>query len=271
MTLRLVYNAETTIPVELDGLLPERVKGMPASDVAHLPVFWGNRQVPLGELFSVSGDTENEHFDFEGDLAGVHRIGAAMTRGCIRIHGNAGRHVGCEMTGGRIEVVGGAGDWLGAEMHGGEIHVRGNAADCVGAAYRGSAKGMTGGVIVVDGDAGDEVGAAMRRGAIAVGGSAGRMVGVNMLAGTIVAASGCGAQPGTNMRRGTIVLARMPSPEMPPTFVHACRYRPAFLPLIFQSLNRCGFPPAPALANAEYDLFSGDMLELGRGEILVRA
>jgi formylmethanofuran dehydrogenase subunit C len=271
MTLRLIYKAETTIPIELDGLLPEKVKGLPLPEVEQLPVFWGNRRVPLGDLFSLSGDTESEQLDFEGDLSGVHRIGAAMTSGTVRVHGSAGRHVGCEMTGGRIEIRGDAGDWLGAEMHGGEIHVLGNAGDCVGAAYRGAAKGMTGGAIVVEGNAGDEVGAAMRRGAIGVGGKAGEMLGVNMLAGTILAVAGCGARPGTNMRRGTIVLTSSPSPEMPPTFRHACRYRPTFLPLVLRALNRCGLPLDPTLAHAEYELYSGDMLETGRGEILVRA
>ncbi len=271
MTLRLIFKAETTIPVDMDGLSPEKVQGLSVSEVEQLPVFWGNRRVPLGELFSVDGNTEGGRIDFEGDLSGVHRIGAGMAAGVIRVFGGAGRHVGSEMTGGYIEVRGDAGDWLGAEMRGGVMHVLGSAGDCVGAAYRGSAKGMTGGTIVVEGNAGDEVGAAMRRGTIAVGGQAGQMPGMNMLAGTILAVAGCGARPGTNMRRGTIVLANSPSPDMPPTFRHACRYRPTFLPLVLRALNRCGLPLDPTLAHADYDLYSGDVLETGRGEILVRA
>jgi formylmethanofuran dehydrogenase subunit C len=270
MTLRLTYKATATVPVEVEGVLPETICGRSLDDVARLPVFHGNRRVPLGELFDVAGDTDQPCVEFAGDLLGVHWIGAGMTGGTLRIAGSAGRHVGSDMQGGRIEVRGDVGDDLGTALQGGEILVLGGAGDRVGAAHRGASRGMTGGTIAVTGNAGHEVGAGMRRGVIAVGGRAGDWLGANLLAGTILAAGGAGRQAGANMRRGTILLGGSQPPELLPTFRYACRYGPTFLPLLTVDLQRCGLPLDPAVSRSEYDAFSGDHLELGRGEILVR-
>ena len=96
-------------------------------------------------MFQVSGDASDKQMDFEGDLAGVHWIGAHVTSGLVRIHGSAGRHVGSQMRGGEILVLGNASGWVGSEMHKGLIYVKGNAGHLKGAAYRGSSKGMTDG------------------------------------------------------------------------------------------------------------------------------
>src|SRR5215469_10805593 len=125
MALRLKYRVETSIPVEVEGLVPEAVRDKSLAQVEKLPLFHGSRSVPLGEFFDVSGDPSDLRIDFEGDLAGVHWIGAKMTCGVIRIAGSAGRHVGSQMRGSEIHVEGDAGDWLGAEMHGGMIRVGG--------------------------------------------------------------------------------------------------------------------------------------------------
>jgi formylmethanofuran dehydrogenase subunit C len=271
MSLHLTYKAESSIPVDAEGLVPERVCGRSLGEIERQSLLHGNRRVPLAELFNVSGDADDGQLDLEGDLSRVHGIGAGLSGGTIRVHGSAGRHVGSRMTAGRIEVRGDAGDWLGSEMQGGEIHVLGDAGDAVGAALPGAVKGMAGGVIAVEGDAGHQLGSGMRRGLIAVAGKAGDMLGVNMLAGTILTMAGCGAHPGANMRRGTIVLAGGDSTQLLPTFRYACRYRPGFLPLVVKQLERCGLRLDPSVAAAEYDLFGGDMLDLGRGEIFVRA
>ncbi len=271
MTLRLTFKAATNLPVEVEGVVPETTCGRSLEEVARLPVFHGNRRVPLGELFEVAGDTDQPCVEFTGDLRGVHWIGAGMTGGTLRVAGSAGRHVGSDMQAGRIEVRGDVGDDLGTALKGGEISVLGSAGDRVGAAHRGARRGMTGGTIAVAGDAGHEVGAGMRRGLIALGGKAGDWIGANLLAGTIVAAGGAGRQAGANMRRGTILLGGGRRPELLPTFRYTCRYRPPFLPLLAKELERCGFPLDASLSRSEYDSFSGDHLELGRGEILLRA
>ena len=271
MTLRLKLTNHTTIPLEVEGINPETVAGKSLGEIEKLPIFHGNRQVSLAEFFQVSGDPTDECIDWEGDLAGVHWIGTGMTRGTVHIHGSAGRHVGSRMHGGRIEVHGGVSDWLGGELLGGDIHVHGSAGHMVGAAYRGSARGMTRGTILVEGDAGNEVGHAMRRGLIAIGGNAGDLIGFGMLAGSIFIFGNCGIRHGAGMRRGTIGLLGV-EPIVPlPTFRRACRCEPEILRLLDRTFQRRAFSPPIPLVNMTVDIYNGDFLEGGRGEMLFRA
>ena len=123
MALTLTHSPGSSLPVELEGITPDRLREKSLAEIERIEVFHGNRRVPLAELFRVSGDPSDGRIDLEGDLSGVHHIGAGMSGGEIRVHGDAGRHVGAEMTGGTIDVEGDAGDWVGAEMKGGLIHV----------------------------------------------------------------------------------------------------------------------------------------------------
>ena len=247
MSLTLSYHAKTSVPVEIEGVIPDRLRDKSLAEIERLEVFHGNRKLPLAELFRVSGDPADGRIDFEGDLAGVHFIGYGMSDGEIHVHGNAGRHVGGEMTGGRIEVEGNAGDWVGGEMHGGLIQVKGSAGHLIGAAYRGSRQGMTDGTILIGGDVGDEIGSAMRRGILAVGGSCGDAAGFSMIAGSILVFGKCGIRTGAGMRRGTIGLFGPEPPKLLPTFRLAGRYRPLFLRLF---LPRAGSPRFPGRRRA---------------------
>ena len=125
MSLTLTYNAGTPVPVRLRAVTPDRLRERALAEIERLEIMQGNRRVPLGELFRVSGDPSDGRIDIEGDLSGVHEIGHAMAGGEIHVHGPAGRHVGSEMTGGTIRVEGDAGDWVGCEMKGGLIRVDG--------------------------------------------------------------------------------------------------------------------------------------------------
>jgi len=266
--LTLRYKTETSVPVEIEGLTPDAVRGQSLADIERFEMFHGNRKLPLAEFFAVSGDAADGRFDFEGDLAGVHWIGAHMTEGEIHVHGNAGRHLGSEMRGGTIRVEGDAGDWVGGEMHGGLIHVRGRAGHLIGAAYRGSPRGMTRGTILIGGEVGNEVGHSMRRGLIAVGGRCGDMTAFNMIAGNIYVFGECGIRPGAGMRRGTIGLFGQSDPVLLPSFRRGGRVRPVFLQLLFRKLRELDFAVPDNLFTSEFDQYHGDFLEGGRGEIL---
>jgi formylmethanofuran dehydrogenase subunit C len=268
MTLVLEYTAQTTVPVEVEGLVPAAVRDKGLGKIERLPIVHGNRKPPLAEFFRVSGDPADERIELRGDLSGVHWIGAGMDRGEIRVLGPAGRHVGSEMSGGQITVEGDVSDWLGGQMRGGAIRVRGRAGHLVGAAYRGSPRGVTGGTILVEGPAGNEIGHSMRRGLIAVGG-ADDAVGFNMLAGTVLVFGPCGIRPGAGMRRGTIGLFSPERPALLPTFRYGCRLRPVFLAMLFDELARGGYPVPRQLLSAVFDLFHGDFVALGRGEVLL--
>jgi formylmethanofuran dehydrogenase subunit C len=271
MPLKLSYKLNTTVPVEVDGIVPHALADLSLAQIERLPVQHGNQRLPLAEAFGVTGSASDGRLEFSGPLAGVERIGAAMAGGRIDVAGDAGRHVGSRMSGGEIYVDGSVDDWLGAEMHGGSIEVRGNAGHLVGSAYRGSLRGMTGGTIVVSGNVGDECGHTLRRGLIAVGKNCGDFVGLNMIAGSVLVFGQCGARPGAGMRRGTIGLFGPQAPQLLPTFRPGYRGRPIVLALLLAQTRRLGLPIDGELADRDYWLYHGDLLTIGRGEIWVRA
>lgn len=273
MPLVLSLKNKTSVPLEVDAVRLETVREQSTDDVKATPIQFGNKQVPLGEFFDVTGSaSEDQTLVWEGDCSHVKLIGAHLAEGRIRVEGNAGMHLGAEMTGGEILVNGNAGDWLGAEMHGGRIHVRGDAGHLVGAVYRGGRRGMTGGEIFVEGRAGNEIGHTMRRGLIAVGGRSGDAPGFSMIAGSILLFGEAGIRPGAGMKRGTIgFLNSQQPPEVLPTFRYACSYRPVFLRLLLLHLQRCGFPVPDGCLDDVYRRYCGDFLEIGKGEVLVRS
>src|SRR5438128_10959701 len=265
--LVLKYDSSTTIPVEAECITPDNLSGKTVVEISALPLQHGNAQAPLAEFFSVSGDAGDQDIVIEGDCSRVKWLGAGMTRGRLTIHGNAGMHLGAEMTGGEIQLHGSAGDWVGAEMRGGRIHVHGNAGHLVGAAYRGSRSGMRGGVILVEGNAGNEIGGTMRRGFIAIGGDTGDFVAVSLIAGTVFVFGKPGIRLGAGMKRGTIGLLGE-RPPLLPTFRFDCVYRPVFMNLYLRQLRAWGFPVKEEFLHGLYERYSGDLVALGKGEIV---
>jgi formylmethanofuran dehydrogenase subunit C len=267
--LTLRYKGTTTIPIEAECIRPDVLAGKTPSEIALLPVQHGNAPEPLGAFFTVTGDAADEAITIEGDCRRVKWIGAGMTRGRITVNGPVGMHLGAEMAGGEIIVHGDAGDWVGAEMRGGRIHIHGNAGHLVGAAYRGSRFGMRGGVILIEGSAGNEIGGGMRRGLIVVGGDAGDFAGVSLIAGTIFLFGKPGLRLAAGMKRGTVALfGSADPPALLPTFRFACRYRPTFLLLYLRQLAAWGFPLRGDYCRGECARYCGDLVALGKGEVL---
>lgn len=266
MALTLSLTSQPEVPLEADVIAPEHLSGLSDAEVARQPLLLGNRQAELGDFFKVSGNSEGE-VRVEGDASRVKLLGAGMTAGRLVIDGNAGLHLGSGMSGGEILVTGNADDWLGPEMRGGRIEVRGNARHAVGSAYRGSQVGMRGGEILVYGSAGNEVGNGLRSGLIAIGGACGDFAGVNMISGTIVVFGEMGIRCGAGMKRGSIVA--MQGAEILPTFRYAARYQPLFLRLYLRHLRDAGLPVSDTQMTGHYQRWSGDSVELNRGEVLV--
>jgi formylmethanofuran dehydrogenase subunit C len=272
MPLVLRLKQPTSIPLEVDTVRLEIVRGQSTDEVRHTAIQYGNAQVPLSDFFDVSGSAADNHLIWEGDCSKVKLIGAQLTEGTIHVEGNAGMHLGAGMRGGAILVSGNADDWVGAEMHGGRIHIRGNAGDLVGAVYRGGRRGMTGGEILVDGNVGSEVGHTMRRGLIAIGGSVGDAPGFNLIAGSILLFGNVGVRPGAGMKRGTIgLLGPQTPPKLLPTFKFAGDSRPVFLRFFLRRLREMGFFVPDECFHCDYRRYCGDFLELGKGEVLLRA
>lgn len=258
------------IPLEAECIRPDLLTPLSLPQIESLPVYQGNAEARLADFFAVRGDPSDGHVEIDGDCATVKRLGAGMGQGSLIVHGNVGMHLGAAMTGGLIEVHGDAGDWAGAEMAGGRIHLHGNGSDRVGSSYLGSKLGMTGGVILVDGNVGTEAGATMRRGLIAVGGNAGAFAGVSMIAGSILIFGQAGLRCGAGMKRGTIGLLGGAPERLLPTFQFACEYRPTFLASYFKKLQEWGLQVTGAAEPVRpFRVYRGDMVELGKGEMLI--
>ena len=266
MALTLTLREPPTVPLETEGVTPDGLARRRRGEIDALTVWHGNRRARLGDFFAVSGDG-GEELRVEGDLRRVKFLGAGMAAGRLVVAGDAGMHTGAEMHGGELVVEGDVGDFAGVNMRGGRLVVRGSAGHHAGGPHPGERAGMRGGEIIVHGNAGDQVGAGIRRGLIAVGGRVGDAAGLRMLAGTIVALGELGAWPGAAMRRGTIVAMSQVTPL--PTFAYACSYRPSFLRLYLRRLRALGLPLTDEQIEGRYARWSGDGLELRRGEILV--
>jgi formylmethanofuran dehydrogenase subunit C len=166
-----------------------------------------------------------------------------------------------------VIVEGDVGAEAGLGMAGGILEIEGDAGPRAGAAPPGYKRGMTGGELVVRGGAGDEAGSLMRRGLLVIGGAAGRRAGLGMIAGTVVLCGRVGSDPGLWSKRGSVVTLTSITP--PPTYVYACTYQPIHLKFTFTRLQqRFKLPLRRKHLTGQYRRYSGDMAELGRGEIL---
>jgi formylmethanofuran dehydrogenase subunit C len=264
--ITLTLKTTPAVPLEAEVITPDVTAGLTNDAVRALPVFLGKRQRRLDDFFEVEGAASDE-IEIHGDAGRVKWLGHGMTRGRLRIVGNAGMHLGSGMKGGTIEVTGNASDWVGAEMSDGLIRIEGNAGGQVGAAYRGSMAGMKGGTILIGGGAGLEVGMRMKRGIIAIGGPARDFAGLQMKGGTIFLLGGAELRTGAWMIRGTIVsLAPL---ALLPTFAFDCRYNPTFLNLYARNLRSLGLAIPNKSDEGAYLRYSGDTSIPGKGEILI--
>ena len=233
--------------LELAAVTPDRLAQLAQREIAALPVRHGGRAAALGDFFVVQGERA-ARVRLEGDLRLAEGLGAAMTGGELVVEGHAGRDVGVAMTGGTIEV-------------------RGDAGDNAGGARPGAARGMAGGEIVIRGNAGDDAGARMRRGLVVVTRDAGRGTGRGMIAGTAVVFGAIGPDAGRWTKRGSIVACGPVA--RPPTFRYACTYRPPHVRVLLLYLReRRGLDVVERWITGRYDRYSGDLAELGKGEIL---
>lgn len=252
------------LSVDLDGVLPDRLRGLSTTAVARLPIAADCRPCELGAVFAVTGTADDARIECRGDFSRVHRVGAGMAGGRIDVIGDVGRHCGEAMSGGTINVTGSAGDWLACDITGGDVTVGGGCGDNAAAALPGSRQGMRGGIVMVGGDAGGLAGARMRRGILAIGGGCGEAAAFEMFAGTVVVGGPLGRQPAAGMRRGSLV-ALAGAAALPATFTRGAAWHPAFLPLLLRRLARSGF--AAAAPAGPWRQWHGDLVAGGRGEI----
>ena len=218
------------------------------TELAQRPVYLArDGRMPLGEIFDLKGEPAGR-IRFEGDLELADRLAVGLTEGEVTVEGNLGSEAGLALAGGTLDIDG-------------------NTGPSVGGALPGHKRGMTGGELIVRGSAGVGAGAGMRRGLIVIAGRAGDQAGAGMIAGNVVVFGTVGADPGVWSKRGTLVALGRITP--PPTYAYACTYQPVHLRLLLTRLRvRYNLPVRPRHLIGFYRRYSGDMAELGKGEIL---
>jgi formylmethanofuran dehydrogenase subunit C len=220
---------------------------MSPAELARRPVRLGARPATFGDLFELGGQASGS-IRFEGDLRQVDRLAAGMAEGAVVIEGPVGEEVALGMAGGSVVV-------------------RGNAGPRAGGAPPEARRGMSGGELIIHGNAGPEAGARMRRGLIAIGGRAVANAGAMMIAGTVVVLGAAGPGAGLWSKRGSVVA--LSNVFVPQTYRYDCTYQPAWVRLTLSRLRVAyELPVKPRHLTGFYRRYSGDLADLGRGEIL---
>ena len=73
------------------------------------------------------------------------------------------------------------------------------------------------------------------------------------------------------MRRGTLALLGPSQTPLLPSFRFAARFRPQVMSVLLRTLIAQGFPVDRSLLNCEFELWHGDLVSLGRGEVLFKS
>lgn len=263
-TLRL--REPPALPLDLSPLLPEAVRGRSETEIAAVPLRYGNRAVPTGELFAIrSGSGENGVLVLEGTNRLCDRIGVGLTGGTIRVVGDAGIELGLGMRSGRIEVEGHAGALAGAEASGGLVHIRGDAGERLAGALPGSG-GASGITVLVEGRCGSLAGEAMRRGLLILLGGCGDHPGFALRGGTVIVRGPYGDRPGGAMRRGSLILLDG-SADPGPTFADTGIHELLWLAVLRRHLAELGL--LDLLPSQRARRLVGDLADLGKGELLL--
>jgi formylmethanofuran dehydrogenase subunit C len=246
----LIASLKTTLEqrADLSEVLAEPWITLSSGEMAARTVYLErDGRVSLGDLFSVEGQPDGR-IEFTGKLALVDRLGAGLREGEVLVKSSVGREVGLGMAGGVLDIDGDAGPRAGA-------------------APLGYKRGMLGGELIIRGSAGAEAGALMRRGLVVIGRTAGTLTGRGMIAGTILVLGTAAAETGLWSKRGSVVVLGQITP--PETYAYACTYQPVHLRLMFARLRtRYGLPIQRKHLTGLYHRYSGDLAELGKGEIL---
>ncbi|MFQ6124129.1 MAG: formylmethanofuran dehydrogenase subunit C [Candidatus Heimdallarchaeota archaeon] len=202
------------IPIEAEAICPDQLAGKTLKEIGNLPVWKGNKELKLSDLFEIKGEAGSDSTELVvrvvSETTKIKRIGQGMSAGKLIIEGNAGMHLAEEMQGGEVLVTGDVDDWAFTQMRGGTALVQGNAGHYLGAAEWGNWQGNTGGMITVEGNAGNEVGAWLAGGTIEIKGNVGEFLGVHMKKGVIVAHGKVNPRVGAEMTGGQIILFSEP-------------------------------------------------------------
>ncbi|MCC6579629.1 MAG: hypothetical protein IT440_04250 [Phycisphaeraceae bacterium] len=172
------------LPTDGCVLRPDTLGAMPTDELARVPWIVGRQTTMLGDWFAMTGEPGPRLV--VRDIPLLDGLGSQMQSGELVIDGDAGDELGASMSGGVIHVTGNVGDRAGGPatgknfgMTGGEIVIRGNAGQYAGFLMRR-------GLILIAGTSQNGVGYRFLAGTIVVGRGPLDHPGLSMRRGTIV-------------------------------------------------------------------------------------
>ena len=87
----LRLHTQPALSIDLHTLHPERLRGLSATEVSHLPLRHGRDAATVGDFCHVSTATDMpDTLTLDGDFSRFHRIGQGLTDGRIVITGSVG-------------------------------------------------------------------------------------------------------------------------------------------------------------------------------------
>jgi len=242
MRVSLNFDGSHEYPIDAKDLLPETLLNMEKQTIEKIKIDYGSLTTQLGEIVKVTVAVDKpDELVFSGRLTGLFHLGFGMNGGCLRLQGDVGDQV-CE------------------RMQDGEVFIEGNAGDDLGL-------GMQDGSIMITGSIGADAGREMRRGLILAQGDSGSYTGANLRAGTIIVFGNLGSHPGIEMKRGSLVARS--AGEFPPSFRSAGPADVEWLHVYFCYLAGRSIKVPAGWWNHNWWRFTGDHLNLGKGEILL--
>ena len=218
--------------VDCSPLTPTVLAGKSARKSQSLQLQSGNRKLPAGELFKLSGDDRRTSSSSAKAIS--LNASAHVWRRHVRVQGDCGAYVGLQMRGGEIHVSGSAGAFAACQMRGGLLRIEHDAENFSGAALPGENAAWP--VAASSSKATLEIAAVTACGAdkSLIEGHAADYCAARMLAGTIAVMGSVGAHLGFAMQRGTVLLRESPAHVLP-TFGDCGTHESSFLKLLFQS------------------------------------
>jgi formylmethanofuran dehydrogenase subunit C len=249
MRVELVFRPGFQGRVDVSPLQPDLLLQMTGIEMERQSIIIANQSVSLAEFCTVHRYVdEMDELVFSGETQRLIKVGHSMNGGRLSVEGDTGDEVGVAMSAGLIHVHGSVGNWCGA-----------NESQNI--------SGIQGGMIFVDGNAGDQVGAGMRRGLIFISKNTGRYVGARMASGTILCSGKVGNNPGLGMKRGSIISSK--ANGLLPGFLPAGKADEEWLRICFSEVRKMGMNLPTKWLNTIPMRFTGDHLEMGKGEILI--
>ena len=131
LTLRKKNSDKTRI--SLEGIVPDRLQHLSATDIETLPIVVSDKVTSLKTQFDVL-DGDRSILLLTGDLSHCDFVAGGMQDGELIVESTVGDFLAAGMKAGRVLIMGNAGAYACSSLRGGHVAVRGDVGEYAAAA-----------------------------------------------------------------------------------------------------------------------------------------